>query len=129
MGNVLWVSLVEQELLSLPEYLILSPVRGAQSIVFCVLFCRLMFVLFLWHCIVCSSAVYAFSLFLWYLQALRIEYSYGFQLNIHIAIENNFTKYFCLSKRRSSVVKSARTYTVIVCANTNNACIDSQHVI
>ena len=80
--------LLEQELLSLPENLISSPVRGAQYLGFCVLLCRLLFGLFvLWHCIVCSYAVYGFSLFLWYLQALHIEYSYRFQLNIHIAIE------------------------------------------
>jgi len=45
------VPLVELELLTLPEHLI-SPhifceVRVAQSLVFCVVFCRLLFVLFL----------------------------------------------------------------------------------
>jgi hypothetical protein len=49
------VSLLEQELLSLPENLISSPVRGAQYLGFCVLLCRLLFVFFVfWHCIVCS---------------------------------------------------------------------------
>ena len=39
--------LVEQELLTFPEYLRLPPVIVARSLVFCVVFCRSLFVLFL----------------------------------------------------------------------------------
>ena len=51
-----WVSLWEQELLTLPEHLgsssAFSGDRVAQSLVFCVVFCRSLFVLFsFYHCI------------------------------------------------------------------------------
>jgi len=46
-----------------------SGVRVALSLVFCVMFCRSLFVLFsCGHCIVCPSSIYGFWLPLWYLQ-------------------------------------------------------------
>ena len=46
--------------------------RVALSLVFCVVICRLLFVLFcplsFVHCIICSSSNYDFWLLLWYLQ-------------------------------------------------------------
>jgi hypothetical protein len=64
----------EQKLLNLTEHLsspqVLSGVRLARSLIFCVMFCRSLFVLcpvsFV-HCIVCPST-YRFYLLLWYLQ-------------------------------------------------------------
>ena len=71
------VPLVEQELLTLPEHLISSPVlsgvRVARSLVLyvcfvdrCLSFCTFSF----GHCVVCSSSIYGFWLPLWYLQTL-----------------------------------------------------------
>ena len=73
------VSLVEQELLTLPEQLsspsIVSGVRVTQSLVVyvcfvdrCLSFCTFSFD----HCVLCSSSIYGFSLPLWYLQILLI---------------------------------------------------------
>jgi hypothetical protein len=51
-------------------------VRIARSLFFCVVFCRSLFVLFLFgHCIVCSS-IYDFWLSLWYLQTFLIKVSF-----------------------------------------------------
>ena len=70
------VSLVEQELLTLPEHpsspLVFSGVRLTRSLVLCVCFVDrcLSFCLFSFgHCVVCSS-IYGFWLPLWYLQTL-----------------------------------------------------------
>ena len=67
------VSLVEQELLTLPEHLssplVFSGVRVTQSLVFYVCFvdvCTFSF----GHCVVCSSWIYRFWIPLWYLQTL-----------------------------------------------------------
>ena len=75
-----WVSLVEQELLTLPEHLGSSPVfngvRVTRSLVLyvcfgdrCLSFCTFSF----GHCLVCSSSIYGFWLPLWYLQALLVS--------------------------------------------------------
>jgi len=67
-----WVPLVEQQLLTLAEHMrslrVFSWVRVAQSLVFCVMFCRSLFVL-LFYCIVFNTFVYilwshCFKLFL-----------------------------------------------------------------
>ena len=71
------VSLVKQELLSLPEHLssppVFSGVRVTRSLVLyvcfvdrCLFFCTFSF----GHCVVCSSSIYGFWLPLWYLQTL-----------------------------------------------------------
>ena len=85
-----WVSVVEQELLTLVEDLSSSPifsgVRVTRSLVLCVCFvdrclsfCTLSFV----HCVVCSS-IYGCWLLLWYLQTLLTRFTevislYGWQ--------------------------------------------------
>ena len=75
-----WVSHVEQELLTPLEHLIMnsplvfSGVCVAQSLVFCVMFCRSLFVLFSFgKCNVCPSSIYSFWLPLWYLQTFLSE--------------------------------------------------------
>ena len=71
------VSLVEQELPTLPKYLSSSPVftgvRVTRSLALyvcfidrCLSFCTFSF----GHCVVCSSSIYGFWLPLWYLQTL-----------------------------------------------------------
>ena len=71
------MSLVEQELLTLPEHLssppVFSGVRVTRFLAWyvcfvdrCLSFCTFSF----GHCVVCSSATYGFWLPLWYLQAL-----------------------------------------------------------
>ena len=54
---------MEQGLLSLPERLSLFPifseVRVDLSLVFCVMFCRSLFVSF-GHCVVCPTSIYDF---------------------------------------------------------------------
>ena len=74
------VSLVEKELLTLPEHLSSSPpvfggVRVTRSLVLyvclvdrCLSFCTFSF----GHCVVCSSSIYEFWLPLWYFQTLLI---------------------------------------------------------
>jgi hypothetical protein len=78
------VPLVEQELLTLPEHLSSPP--GFQwgscysifSFIYicfidrCLSFCTFSF----GHCVVCSSSIYGFWLFLWYLQTLLIVPSF-----------------------------------------------------
>jgi len=60
------MSLVEQELLTLPEHLSSPPsfkwVRVALSVVSCVVFCRSLFVAlsFFDHCVACPSSIYGF---------------------------------------------------------------------
>ena len=68
---------MEQELLTLPEHMSSPPVFSvvcvAQSLIFCVVFCRSLFVCFtLDHCIVCPSSHYDFWLRLWYIQTFLI---------------------------------------------------------
>jgi hypothetical protein len=82
-----WVSLVEQELLTLPEHLSSSPVfsgvrvtlsigfidRCLSFIYVCFVDCCLSFCTFsFWALCVCSSSIYGFWLPLWYLQTLLI---------------------------------------------------------
>jgi len=59
-----------------PEFTpVFSGVRFTRSLVFCVMFCRLLFVLCHFsfgHCDVCSSSIYGFWLPLWYLQSLLV---------------------------------------------------------
>ena len=51
------VSHVEQELLALPEHLVVGGVRVVRFLVFCVIFCRLLFVLlFFWQ--LCSLSLF-----------------------------------------------------------------------
>ena len=76
------VSLVEQELLTLPEHLssppVFSGVRVTRSLVLCVMFvdCCLSFCPFSFgHCVVCSSMIYRFWLPLWYLQTLHTDHA------------------------------------------------------
>jgi hypothetical protein len=72
-----WVSPVEQELLTLPKHLnsppVFSGVRVARSLVFCVMFCRSLFVLL--------------SFFLWPLCWL----SFDWRLLITLLISSNFS--------------------------------------
>ena len=72
-----WVSLVEQELLTLLEHLssppLFSGVRVTWPLVFCVCFvdrCLSYCTFSFGHCFVCSSSIYRFWLPLWYLQTL-----------------------------------------------------------
>ena len=72
-----WVSLVEQELLTLSEHLSSSPVfsgvRVTRSLVLCVCFADrcLPFCPFSFdHCVVCPSSIYEFWSPFWYLQTL-----------------------------------------------------------
>jgi hypothetical protein len=78
--NWLHCSLVEQELLTLPEHLcsplVFSGVLVSRSLVLyvcfvdrCLSFCTFSF----GHCVVCSSSIYGFWLPLWYLQTLLIN--------------------------------------------------------
>jgi len=74
------VSLVEQELLTLPEHLsspsVFSGGRVTRSLGLCVCFVDrcLSFCTFLFdHCVVCSSSIYEFWLPLWYLQTLFLH--------------------------------------------------------
>jgi hypothetical protein len=73
------VSLVEQELPTLPEHPsslpVFSGVRVTRSLVWCVCFvdhCLPFCTFYLGHCVVCSSWIYGFWLPIWYLQALLI---------------------------------------------------------
>jgi hypothetical protein len=71
------LSLVEQDLLTLPEYPssppVFSGVRVSRSLVLYVRFvdrCLSCCTFSLSHCVVCSSSIYCFWLPLWYLQTL-----------------------------------------------------------
>ena len=74
------VSLVKQELPTLPEHLsstsVFSRVRVTRSLVFCVMFCRSLFVLlsfFVWPLCCLSFDVQILITSLWYLQTLLYE--------------------------------------------------------
>jgi hypothetical protein len=74
------VPLVEQELLTLPELLSSPPyfsgVCVTRSLVLCVCFvdrCLRFFILSVGHCVVCSSSICGFWLFLWYIQTLLMN--------------------------------------------------------
>ncbi len=71
------VSLVEQELLTLPVHLssppVFSGVRVTRSLILYVCFvdrCLSFCTFSLGHCVVCSTSIYGFWLPLWYLQTL-----------------------------------------------------------
>ena len=70
------MSLVEQELLTIPEHLSSPPVFSGIFSFIC-MFCRSLFcpfVLFLFaHCVVCSSSIYRFWLLFWYHQTLLMK--------------------------------------------------------
>ena len=77
---------VEQELLTLPE-LLDKWIRVAQSLVFCVMFCRslsvpLSFFFWTWCC---PSSIYRFWLRLWYLRFTESDYAFGI-LDLRILI-------------------------------------------
>ena len=85
------VSLVEQELLTLPEHLSsplgFSGLRFTPSLVLCVCFidrCLLFCTFSYGHCFVCSSPIYGLWLPLWYLQSLLIVIWQIFQSYIGI---------------------------------------------
>ena len=68
-----WMPLVEQELFTLHEHPssppVFSRVRVTQSLVYCVVFCRSFFVLYVFcHFVVCLPSIDGFWLPLWYLQ-------------------------------------------------------------
>ena len=72
------VSLVERELLALPEHMStpsgFSGIRVARSWTLYVVFCRSLFVLFILVIVFCHFSIYDFWLPLWYLQPfLRIS--------------------------------------------------------
>jgi hypothetical protein len=82
------VSLVEHELLTLPEHLssplVISGVRVTRSLALyvcfvdrCLSFCTFSFR----YCVVCSSSIYRFWLPLWYLQTLLNEICEHFVIN------------------------------------------------
>ena len=90
--------LVEQELLTIPKHLrlplICCVVRVVHSLVFCVVFCRSLFVLlsFIGHCIVCPSSFYGFWSSFWYLQTfLCIIYLY--QIRVITKLTNSEQSY------------------------------------
>jgi hypothetical protein len=103
------VSLVEQELRTLPEHPssppVFSGVRVARSLVLyvcfvdrCLYFCTFSF----GHCVVCSSSIYVFWLPLWYLQTLLSR------LITDWSVEN--MKIYCVS-REVSVYITKEKYT------------------
>jgi hypothetical protein len=76
------VSLVERELLTLPEHLSSPPVyigvRVTRSFVLYVCFvgrCLSFWTFYFGHCVVCSSSIYGLWLPLWYLQTLAIDFA------------------------------------------------------
>ena len=76
------VSLVEQELPTLPEHLssppVFSGVRFTRSLVLYICFvdrCLSFYTFSFGHYVVCSSSIYGFWLRLWYLQTLLKEFS------------------------------------------------------
>ena len=96
------MSLVEQELLTLPEHLssppVFSGVRVTRSLVLCVCFgdrCLSFCTFYFGHCVVCSSSIYGFWLPLWYLQTLLIYQSNHKQIiateyhTLHVIYQSN----------------------------------------
>jgi hypothetical protein len=80
LSSILTLSLVEQELLTLPEHLSSPPVfiwvRVTRSLVSYVCFvdrCLSFWYFSFGHCVVCSSAIYGSWLTLWYLQTLLMS--------------------------------------------------------
>jgi hypothetical protein len=71
---------VEQDLLTIPENLsshaIISEVRIARSLVFCMMFCRSLFVLFyVGRCISCPSSAYGFWLLFVCLMVFNVTFN------------------------------------------------------
>ena len=86
------MSLVEQELPTLPEHLssppVFSGVRVGRSLVLCVCFvdrCLSFCPVSFGHCAVCPSSIYGFWLPLWYLRYTDSDYPFGI-LGIRILI-------------------------------------------
>ena len=96
---------VDVELLTIPEHLSTLPVycgvRFARSLVFCVVFCRSLFVLFLFgHCGVCTSLSYGFWMSLWHLQALL-----------------NIIRMWCLPPQNAVIIRRHHRFTTSKCFN------------
>ena len=121
------MSLVEQELPTLPEHLSSPPgfsgVHVTRSLVLYVCFVDhcLSFCLFSFdHCVVCSSSIYGFWLTLWYLQALLTIpfdrfvwfrwYIYPYATRVILC---NYT-HFILNLNRNSFYLYKKYYTIIV---------------
>ena len=121
------MSLVEQELPTLPEHLSSPPgfsgVHVTRSLVLYVCFVDhcLSFCLFSFdHCVVCSSSIYGFWLTLWYLQALLTIpfdrfvwfrwYIYPYATRVILC---NYT-HFVLNLNRNSFYLYKKYYTIIV---------------
>jgi hypothetical protein len=90
-----WVSLVKQELLSLPEHLssipVFSDVRVTRSFVFWIVFCRLLFVLlsfFFWP-LCCLSFDLQILITPWYLQNPYSKFLWPWNL-IFLTFEYDF---------------------------------------
>ena len=92
------MSLVEQELPTLPEHLRSPPVfigvRVTRSLVLyvcfvnrCLCFCTFSF----GHCFVCSSSIYGFWLHLWYLQTL-LKYDTGHRTRTTLPLQKKINK-------------------------------------
>ena len=80
----LWVSLVKQELLTLPEHLssplVFSGVRVTRSLALYVCFvdrCLSFCTFYFGHCVLWSSSIYGFWLPLWYLQTLLVDHYFS----------------------------------------------------
>ena len=97
------VSLVEQELLTLPEHLsspsVLSGVRVTRSLDLyvcfvdrCVSFCTFSF----GHCVDCFSSIYGFWLPLWYLQTLLIICELLEHLLFQMLIHPQIRYWYCI---------------------------------
>ena len=119
------MSLVQQELLSLPEDMsslpVVSGVRVAESLVLFVVLCRSLFCLYFYvgYCIVCQS-IYGFWLPLWYLQTFlhignskitrRFIYVLFFSPNLYlkccsvVSILGQFALYVWLADKSCGIV-------------------------
>jgi hypothetical protein len=92
------VSLVEQELLTLPKHRssppVFSGVRVSRSLVLYVCFvdhCFSFSTFSFGHCVVCSSLIYGFWLPLWYLQTVRTQDKEKLNKNIMFVSLNSTT--------------------------------------
>ena len=90
-----WMTLVEQEQLTLPEHLsslwVFSGIRITRSFVLCVCFvdrCLSFCTFSFGHCVVCSFSIYVLWWPHWYLQTLLIGQSTS-DVNIACSIQNN----------------------------------------
>ena len=131
------MSLVEQELLTLPEYL--SSPQFLVGFVFnsifsfmcmfvdrCLSFCTFSFD----HCVVCSSSIYWFWLPLWYLQTLLILHCTG---NIYLSellsfqlVPNNASSWLVQDPTFSKISIQEKRYSVHYKATDDIFCRSSQ---